>query len=281
MPWDTLIKMDNYSAGEEWAMRIAVLIKQVPGDMNVSMRADFTLNRSGAKTITNPADQSALALAAAWKKQVGGDMICLTMGPTTAVNCLREAAMGGGDELYHICDTALAGADTYITAKALAQAIKVIGDIDLILCGRHTVDGETGQTGPELAAMLGYVCVGQVVALTGMEEGELICQCMGQEGIQVISVRLPAVLCVCECQRPVYLPSIAAMRRAASLPVKTLSTAALGMDGICAQHDSPTQVVRLRHKEHVRRDIHFLTQKDSMIQTILSLIAGSEEVNRD
>ena len=34
-------------------MRIAVLIKQVPGDMNVSMRADFTLNRSGAKTITN------------------------------------------------------------------------------------------------------------------------------------------------------------------------------------------------------------------------------------
>ena len=175
----------------------------------------------------------------------------------------------------------VAGADTYITAKALAQAIKVIGDIDLILCGRHTVDGETGQTGPELAAMLGYVCVGQVVALTGMEEGELICQCMGQEGIQVISVRLPAVLCVCECQRPVYLPSIAAMRRAASLPVKTLSTAALGMDGICAQHDSPTQVVRLRHKEHVRRNIHFLTQKDSMIQTILSLIAGSEEVNRD
>ena len=76
------------------------------------------------------------------------------MGPTAATAVLKEALALGADQGILLSDRAFAGSDTWCTARTLAAGIEQLGEYDLILCGERATDGETGQTGPALAALL-------------------------------------------------------------------------------------------------------------------------------
>jgi electron transfer flavoprotein beta subunit len=240
-------------------MRFVVLIKQVPAELSANMNADFTMNRQRVQKITNPADSSALAMALDWKNRLGGEVVCITMGPASAADCLREAAMAGADVLYHVCDPAIAGADTFVTAQILAAVIRRIGDTDIVFCGRHSIDGETGQVGAELATMLGYGCLSQVLSVESMEQDELCCTCLDDGGTEQYRLRRPAVLCVCENRSAKTLPSLTAMRRANHMPITSVSLADLGLTDISGKASSPTKVIGVHYKEKSRRHIVYLT----------------------
>ena len=79
----------------------------------------------------------------------------MTMGPPAAREALAECLALGADRGVHLCDRAFAGADTLATARALAAAVRR-EPFDLVLCGRNSVDAETGQVGPELAELLDW-----------------------------------------------------------------------------------------------------------------------------
>lgn len=227
--------------------------------MSAPMNADFTVDRQKTQKITNPADLSALSMALEWKRRVGGEVICVTMGPASAVDCLREAAMAGADALYHICDPGIAGADTLVTAKILAAAVRKLEPVGLVFCGRHTVDGETGQVGPEIAAMLGCGCLSEVTGVQEIGEEALCCSCQTGSSTELYRLRRPAVLCVCECRTPAVLPSLSAMRRANRMPVQRISLADLKLAEVSGRRSSPTKVVAVRRKEHKRRQTMWLT----------------------
>ena len=234
-------------------MRFVVLMKQVPADTGVEMNADYTVDRRNAQKITNPADLSALATAAEWKTHTGAELVCLTMGPASAAQTLREGAMAGADRLYHICDPALAGADTFVTAYVLAAAIRQLGGADLIFCGRHTVDGETGQVGAELAAMLGYACISQVLQIEALEPEAVTCVCLLSGAQAQYRLLRPAVLCVCECRHTTVLPSLAVMRKARQLMIQTWTLAELGLSGLSGRGASPTKVCGVHRMARSRR----------------------------
>ena len=78
----------------------------------------------------------------------------ITLGPPSAEDVLREALAYGADDAVLVSDPAFAGSDTLATARALAATLARMGDVDLVLCGRNSVDAETGQVGPELAQLL-------------------------------------------------------------------------------------------------------------------------------
>lgn len=251
-------------------MRIVVLLKQVPAELKVSMNADYTMNRQYTQKITNPADQSALAMAIEWKNQRGGEVLCLTMGPASAADCLREAAEAGADGLYHICDPGIAGADTLVTAKILTAAIRKIGGADLVFCGRQTVDGETGQVGAEIAAMLGWACLSQILQVQAEEKNLLRCTCLNGSHMEIYSLRYPAVLCVCENRTTASLPSLAAMRRANQMRIETFSLADLGLNNISGRRSSPTRVAAVHQKTGSRRHTIWLT--DRAAETVAEVI---------
>ena len=140
-------------------MKILVCAKQVPDTANVRFGKDYTLQREGAARVTNPADESALELGLCLRDAAGGRVTVLTMGPKPAESMLREALSRGADEAVLLCDPAFAGADTLATARTLAAAAQYLGGFDLILCGRRAADGETGQVGPMLAALMNLPCV--------------------------------------------------------------------------------------------------------------------------
>ena len=87
-------------------------------------------------------------------RATGGSCTVVTLGPPSAEDVLREAVAWGADSGVHVCDPAFAGSDTLATARALAAALRAAGPFDLVLLGRNSIDGETGQVGPEVAELL-------------------------------------------------------------------------------------------------------------------------------
>ena len=152
----------------EHALRIVVLVKQVPDTANVTgeaMKDDGTVNRAALPAIFNPEDLNALEEGLRLKDRYGARVTVLTMGPPSAAQVLRESLYRGADEVVLLTDRAFAGADTLATSYALALAIEQLGETDLVLCGRQAIDGDTAQVGPQTAEKLGLpqiTCVSRI-----------------------------------------------------------------------------------------------------------------------
>ena len=142
---------------------------------------------------------------------------------------LREAVAWGADAGLHVCDPAFAGSDTLATARALAAALDARGPFDLVLVGRNSLDGETGQVGPELAELLGLPFAGGVQALEDAG-GFLRLELEHDDGTQEVEVDLPAVLSVAErlCEPCKVDPEGRAAVDAARLPGSARPTSGRG-----------------------------------------------------
>ena len=137
-------------------MKIVTCVKQVPDTVEVKIDPETgTLIRDNAPAILNPFDAYAVEESLLIKEKLGGEVVALTMGPPQAREVLYEAYAVGVDLGVHINDRAVRGSDTYATAGILAAAIRKIGSVGLILCGKQAIDGDTAQVGPGIAEILG------------------------------------------------------------------------------------------------------------------------------
>lgn len=226
-------------------MRILICLKQVPDTTEVKLTGDLTLEREFVAQVLNPADESALELGLELKEKHGGTVTVLTMGPKRAEGMLREALSRGADEAVLMTSPRFAGADTLVTAHCLAEAEKALGGFDMILCGRRAVDGETGQVGPMVAALLERPCV--VNATEGeIAEGCLRALQLTEAGSQEWKAPLPAVMTLCEWSHALRLPTISGLRRAAQADVRFCEPEDLGIDpATCGLKASPTRVTHI------------------------------------
>src|SRR5438270_8999554 len=151
-------------------MKIICLIKQVPRPDAIAFDEETkSLKREGVPLILNPFDARAVAEALRLRDAAGGEVIVMTMGPPQAEEALRECLGLGADRCIHLSDRAFALADTIGTSRTLALALRKEG-CDLVLCGRKTLDAETWQVPPEVAAFLARP---HVTSSIGLErEGE-------------------------------------------------------------------------------------------------------------
>lgn len=147
-------------------MKFIVCLKQVP--LLSALRFDPAtrrLVREGVPLEINELDVYALTEAIRLRERHGGEVVALTMGPPQAHSALAMALAMGADRAVHLNDRAFAGADTLATARVLAAVLRREGG-DLILCGRHSIDAETSQVGPEIAEMLD---IPQISAIQSIE----------------------------------------------------------------------------------------------------------------
>ena len=144
-------------------MKILVLIKQVPDMESVKFdREKGRIDRSSAGTEINPFDLNALEAALQISENIGASVTAVTMGPPQAEEALREAIARGADDGILLTDIKFGGSDVKATSSILSATIKKVGDFDLIIAGIQTVDGDTGQVGPEVAAYLGISHISNV-----------------------------------------------------------------------------------------------------------------------
>ena len=227
-------------------MKIIACIKQVPDTVEVKIDPiTGTLIRDNAPAILNPFDSYAIEEGLLIKESLGGEVSVLTMGPPMAKDVIYEAYALGVDNGIHICDGAVRGSDTYATAGVLAAAIEKVGDVDLVLCGKQAIDGDTAQVGPEIAEMLNWPHVAYVKKIREVKEDRILCERMIETGVEVIEVKLPAVLTVLKDINEPRLPSLRMKRRAKEREITTWGVAEIGVSeekaGISG---SPTKVMK-------------------------------------
>jgi electron transfer flavoprotein beta subunit len=135
-------------------LNIIVCIKQVPNIREARLDPGTgMLLRDTIPSIKNPDDKGALEAALRLKDSRGAHITVLSMGPPQAETALREALAMGADEAVLLTDRAFAGSDTCAAAYTIAAAIQAM-KYDLILTGSQTIDGNTAQTGPQIAEHL-------------------------------------------------------------------------------------------------------------------------------
>jgi electron transfer flavoprotein alpha subunit len=261
-------------------LKIAALIKQVPLAESFRLGADGRLDRSMSELEMNPYCRRAVSKAVELARSSGGEAIAFTLGPPAAEDVLREAVAWGADAGIHLCDPLFAGSDTLATAKALQAGLSLIGPFDLVLVGRNTTDGDTGQVGPEVAQLLDLPFVTGVRHLD-LEGDRLVVEAELDDGRQTVALSLPAVLSVAErLIEPAKVPP----EGRAAVPgdrLRLLRAGELGQ-GPWGDDASPTKVGGVRPLGQ-QRSCHLMTGslEEQVHEALLLLVArGAFESDR-
>ena len=212
-------------------MKIVVFVKVTP-DTAATVKVDEGGNVTwgDAPLVLNPWDEYAVEAALQTKEAHGGSVTVVSMGDENALEAIRRALAMGCNDAILINDPALAEDDSLSTAKVLAAAVQKIGDVDMVFFGRQAIDGDTGLTPPQTARLLGWPYVGLVAAFREMGDGGFTAERTIEEGRQVVSTKLPAVVSVGKDFGEPRYPSFMGIRKAARAKVPTWTLGDLGIE---------------------------------------------------
>lgn len=229
-------------------MRIIVPVKQVPDMSQVNFDTEQgRIDRGSAGVEINPFDLNALEAAAQIKAQSGGVVTAISMGPPLAESTLRDALSRGADDAVLLTDRAFAGADTLATSYTLAAAIRKLGEFDLVICGEKTVDGDTGQVGPEIAEHLGIPHVAYVSEIREVgKKMVVVCEMEGDR--YTIESGLPLLITVTKDINTPRLPAFSDKLKARKVKVEIWTAADLSDTADQSRfgaQGSPTRVHRI------------------------------------
>ncbi|MFZ2655241.1 MAG: electron transfer flavoprotein subunit beta/FixA family protein [Victivallales bacterium] len=244
-------------------MRIIVPIKQVPETKSVKMdEKTGTVIRDGVESIINPLDLYAIEIAVQLKESNGGEVIAISMGPPKAIEALRESIAMGVDSAVLVSDRAFAGSDTWATSYVLAEAIRKIGDYDLIICGERATDGDTGQVGPEIASYLQLPVVSYVNKVNKIVNGVIGTHRLVEEGSEMLESEMPCLLTVVKEVSDPRLPTLRGKQKARKAVIPVCGIKDLNLDskkvGLAG---SPTKVVKI-FRPKVARECEKIIARD-------------------
>ena len=227
-------------------MKIVVCIKQVPATNDAKIDPETKrIVREGIKAILNPFDTYAIEEAVRLRARFGGEVIVLSMGPEKAAIALREAISTGADRAVLLADRAFGGSDTWATSYALASAIRQIGDVDLVLCGKQAIDGDTAQVGPGIAAHLDWMQATYVMKVEHADQESIQVRRMHEDGYDICELLFPAVITVVKDINTPRVPTLKGRLMAEKSEVMIWKPADVGADlNLIGLDGSPTRVVK-------------------------------------
>jgi electron transfer flavoprotein beta subunit len=231
-------------------VKIVACIKQVP-DTEAEVKWEIpkgALNREDMDSVTNPFDEFALEEALLTKENYDGEIVAISMGPDKASAVLTNALALTVDSVYQLSDPAFAGSDTYATAYVLASAIKKIGDVDVVFCGKQSTDGNTGVVGAELASILGFSQLTYVSKIRSVDGAgkKIVVERAIEGGTEVVEAKLPAVVSVIKGINEPRLPNLMGIRKASKIAIPKWTADDLGVDkGKVGSAGSCTKVVEI------------------------------------
>ncbi len=227
-------------------MKILVPVKRVVDpNVKVRIRADGSgVDLTNLKMAMNPFDEIAVEEAIRMKERgLAREVVAVSIGEPRVLETLRTALAMGADRAIAV--------ETEVAVQPLevAKMLKAIVEReqpDLVIMGKQAVDDDSNQTGQMLAALLGWA---QATFASRIEivDGEAEVAREVDEGIEVIRVKLPAVITTdLRLNEPRYasLPNIMKAKRK---PVDRLTPADLGVD------PSP-RLIYTRFEEPPRRE---------------------------
>lgn len=214
------------------AMHIVVCVKQIFDAIKMTIESEargFTYSDAPSGQI-NPLDKNALETAVQLKERHGGTITALSLGAAHSKAVLQECIARGADSAVLIHDLDFAGADTLVTSCILAAAIRKISPVDIVICGRQAMDGDTAQVGPQIAELLGIPQV-TCVARIEIESGTVRIERHHDDGDEIIGAKLPLLITVADSITIPGSPSAAKMAAARQAEIFVWAASGLKLDG--------------------------------------------------
>ncbi|HZV99652.1 MAG TPA: electron transfer flavoprotein subunit beta/FixA family protein [Methylophilaceae bacterium] len=211
-------------------MKVLVAVKRVV-DYNVHVRIKpdgSDVDIGNVKMGINPFDENAVEEALRMKERgLVTEIVAVSLGTTANQDVLRHAlAMGVDRALLVETD------NTALQPLGVAKLLKLViarEQPDLVLLGKQAIDGDNGQSGQMLAALLGWG-QGTFISSLDIENNEAIVTREIDGGTEQVAVQLPAVLTAdlrLNHPRFVKLPNLMMAKKK---PIETLPAAELGAD---------------------------------------------------
>jgi electron transfer flavoprotein beta subunit len=209
-------------------MRIVLAYKWTCDPAEATVRPDGTVDWSRAKPGLSAYDPVAMELARGLAGEAGAELIGVTAGGKgVGAPIASKAALSRGlDRVVVIEDESLAEAGRSELAAVLAEAIRHIGDVDLVITGDSSVDVAAKMVPTVLAGELGWPAVAEVTAVTG-QAGALRVERAIPGGVQVLEISGPAVLAASADAAVPRVPGMKELLAAAKKPVELLDLTAL------------------------------------------------------
>jgi electron transfer flavoprotein beta subunit len=211
-------------------LNIAVCVKHIPDPNIPGELVDGRLKREGVQGVLDPGDEFGVEAGLQLKEAQGGEVTLVSMGPANAMEAIRRALSMGADKGVLVTDDSLQGADTLVTARVLAAAIKR-NPFDLVVAGVESTDGYSGTLAATLAELLGVPQITFVSEIVSAEGGTLKAKRQTATGYHVVDTSLPALISVTAGVNEPRYASFKGIMAAKKKPVEQLSLGDLGLSG--------------------------------------------------
>ena len=211
-------------------MRYLVCIKQTPDTAELPKVSpeEAASGKLSVNLVVNPWDEHAIEAGLQLMEQYGGTTGAVTVGDEGAIDALRSAlAMGCKDAtlVKHTDEV-----DAWGVAELLAAAVKQDGEVDVVLTGQMTVDGNSGTVPVALARKLGWPVLTGVAKVVELNEDSITVERVVGQSRLTVKVPTPVVLSVIkEIGEPRY-PTFINIRKAARVKIPELTAEDLGVD---------------------------------------------------
>lgn len=256
--------------------KIAVCYKWVlsDGDIRVNEKT-CELDMDKCKPQVNEYDRNGLEAGVKLKAAAGAaELVGVTCGTATEQST-KDALSRGPDVVYYLDDPVMATADSTTTSKVLVGMIKSIGDVDVVICSEGSSDEYAQQTGPRLAALLGYPSVSYVSKIT-VNGDALELERKMEEGTEVVSAKAPIVITVVPDVNEAPIPSVKQILGAKKKPANAMK---LGDTGLSADAVAPLiKTSSVLAPKSDRKAVHMNPDGTSLDQAMANLV---KQLNSD
>ncbi len=213
-------------------MHVVVFTRSTPDTAaKVEVGGNGGVTWGDTATVVNPWDEYALEEAIVKAKDHGGKTTVIAIGPEMHQDALKHSLAMGMDAAIRIEDAALDETDGLAYAAAAAAAVKKLGDVDLVICGKESIDVGTDQHIPMIARKLGWTMLSYVSKILEIDFNArtIKVEKMLEQGKQVVSSQLPAVVSVMKGINEPRYPSFIGIRKAGKAAIPVWSLADLGL----------------------------------------------------
>jgi electron transfer flavoprotein beta subunit len=239
---------------------IIVCAKQIPDPeaplSDVSVDAEKKEVVVDAPQVISPFDENALEAALRIKEEFGAKITVLSLGKKVSDTVLRKTLAAGADALILLQDHGFEKLDSHSVATALADAIRKIGEYDLVLTGRQAGDWDAGQVGLILGEMLGLPCISLAREIK-VEDGTVWVKKNIPGGYEQVRAKMPALVTVSnEVGELRYISRTKMMkmlRRTASIPSWSSEDFVSSQEGL-----RKMEIVELSSPPDMRRNCEFI-----------------------
>ncbi len=205
-------------------MHVVVFTRSTPDTAaRVEVGADGKVTWGDAALVVNPWDEYALEEAIVQAKNAGGKATVAAIGPALHEDALKHALAMGMDAAIRVEDSAIDPNDSLAYAAAAAAVINRLGDVDLILAGRESVDVATEAHIVMTARKLGWTMLSYVSKIVAVDFAAktITVERLLEQGKQTVTASLPAVVSVMKDINEPRYPSFIGIRKAskAAIPV--------------------------------------------------------------